>query len=298
MDETADGDAQLNKLILSMNANWWKRDGVCRVFSRQFSRHVVGLHLLMQVDGKPEQDLFTGCVVTYRGVTGWATAGHVIDELERYLSSPKVRIMSSNWMDGCEIPGAEGVPAVGLSELPRFSFEPHGIDFGWMPFGAASQMLIANEKLAPIDEVAWYKHEEAAPEGYYLVGFPLEWWHPFSAIVADKRRATAQLHAQLAVVPLEMIEPEPPLLKGDFWDHPTCYYARKLPLTSNHGKVLADIQGTSGGPIFSIERTESGRMKYRLYGIQSAWAPDRETLRFERVSVIDEVLRALTSAIT
>jgi hypothetical protein len=84
-------------------------------------------------------------------------------------------------------------------------------------------------------------------------------------------------------MPVERIERREPVCKGDFWDHPTSFYGRIIDQAD--GDDLARIEGMSGGPLFSIERTPEGRMKFRLFGVQSSWLPEKRIIRAE--SLVD-----------
>ena len=64
---------------------------------------------------------------------------------------------------------------------------------------------------------------------------------------------------------------------------------------------MSDINGISGGPLISIERTNTGEMRYRLFGIQKTWFPDKEIIRAEPihrlVKLLDQVLDEVDSAL-
>ena len=74
-----------------------------------------------------------------------------------------------------------------------------------------------------------------------------------------------------------------------FWSAEDCFYA-EIELPKLRGLALENIEGMSGGPLLTVERTEAGQIKYRLAAVQSSWLPERRIIRTE---FILKVLRML-----
>jgi len=50
----------LRARIKALPVDWWKHPGACFKLPELFCRHMLGLHLLFERDGRLEQEFFTG----------------------------------------------------------------------------------------------------------------------------------------------------------------------------------------------------------------------------------------------
>ena len=63
-----------------------------------------------------------------------------------------------------------------------------------------------------------------------------------------------------------------------------------LPFPDAPNLKVENIEGMSGGPILSIERTEDYKIAIRFVGIQSSWKPTSGIVRAEPIDEIASVL--------
>ena len=241
------------------------------------------------VDRKARFVWHTGCLLTIADLTFWLTARHVIEYMWELQNSAAVKVVSTKWMDPGADPELHHVPT-DIHDLPAYC-DPD-LDFGALlirPGYAAP--LLASPNVIPLTPEVWWHQETARPEGYYVVGMPAEW---AEHLEVGRPPGGRQYRASAALVcnPVERLRRRRPREKGDFWDHPGKFYARVLEVQDEKGRPLKSIEGMSGGPILSIERTDEGRFLYRLVGIQSSWLPESRILRGEP---IEEVVRIIAS---
>jgi hypothetical protein len=68
-----------------------------------------------------------------------------------------------------------------------------------------------------------------------------------------------------------------------FWNDPEAFYGQILPFVEGSKYQPASLQGMSGGPLFSLERDPSDRIRYRLFGIQRSEDRDERLIRVEPI---------------
>jgi hypothetical protein len=274
----------------------WRSSQSCRFLSNSLSRHLVGLNVLFKKQGQVCQELYTGFALYHRERLMWVTAGHVVDEIGALISSADFEVIGAAWLDGCDISGAEGIPAGDLTELIRFSATPLGYDFGVISLDKASLTLLNSPYTQFLTHEIWGNSKSTKVIGYYLLGFPRDWRKStVRGTKARPRRMTAELQAAIACVPLARTDREVPVCRDDFWDHPTGFYARVLPYSDGADDGPRDLRGTSGGPIFSIEVADDGSIEHRLFGIQVAWVQDKQVIRAESIEDIVAIMAPASS---
>jgi len=67
----------------------------------------------------------------------------------------------------------------------------------------------------------------------------------------------------------------------EFWNDPKAFYGQIIPFAEGSEFQPISVKGMSGGPLFSVERDPSGRIGYRLYGIQRSEDKDERLIRVE-----------------
>ena len=265
--------------------DWWRYTSTCGVLSKWFIHHLLPLLISAKRDDEVHHMICTGFLLYHRDILSWVTAGHVVDRIEEILSTPSVDILRMRWLDGCEIRGAESVP-VGHN-LSAFSAYESGIDFGIVAIPDLEALnIIEGGRVKFLTEEVWKNLHLAKPEGYYVFGYPREWVE-----VQEDRLAGNQilgsLQANLACLPVKRIEyPGPNPVRSEFWNDPDAFYGEILPFADKPAYQPDSIKGMSGGPLFSIERDPDGRIRYRLFGIQSSWLPSERKIRAEPISKI------------
>lgn len=251
--------------LSSWAPGWWKDQGVAVTLSHCFARHVVALGISLTCEGKRDYQWLTGFLVQVGDLDFWLTAGHIIDAIEEILHDPRVKVVRATWNDGYDNSEAVAVP-VSMEDLPRYRDAEN--DFGAILIrkGYAAPIL-ANPKIVPLTPEIWWHHKTSRPDGFYVVGHPREWCELQEVARSRKGRFYFAASA-LACIPVDRISPDPGDVQNEFWAHPDAFYGQVLPVMKSKLEPLRSIKGTSGGPIFSIERTPDNHLKYRLFGIQ------------------------------
>lgn len=273
--------------IRALPPDWWKEPTTPRVLSNYFSRHVIALHLVVEVDGKPQQTIYTGFVVFHVNRIVWATAGHVIDQILAIRNHTGTRVIKADWIDTMPF----NIPVVDFANLPLLTGTPLGYDVGAASLRNAELMLSGNPDLEFFTELSWRDLDKAKPEGFYLVGFPEIWFEGHIDRLPQMVRAA--LSAQLACAPVERVFDRTGTSSDAFWNHTDSFYGRVMDAQSNEGTPLSNIVGTSGGAIISIERTPEGRLLYRLFGIQSEWDRESRIIRAEPIEALAALLETM-----
>src|SRR5262249_41998001 len=78
--------------------------------------------------------------------------------------------------------------------------------------------------------------------------------------------------------------------EGLFWSHQHCIYGRVGREGASDAGNVESVKGVSGGPAVSIERTSKGHVRYRLFGLQSAWLSESRIVRIEPEATIAKML--------
>ena len=256
------------KKMKMMPDNWWRMQKVAKGLFDWFSRYMVGLAMIVEINNKKQHTVYSGFLLFQREILFWVTAGHVIEEIQELISNENVKIIRQRWLDGCDIKGAGSIPVHG--ELNMFSIlKETGIDFGVVALSLFDMKNICKNKNVEImTEQIWKNSENAHPEGYYVLGFPYEWIE-----VNEKQThnniTLGSIFAGYACVPIEKIDYSEYKKDDDFWDDPNAFYGRKLPFNEGSEFIPEDMKGMSGGPVISIERDyKNVGIRYRLFGIQ------------------------------
>jgi hypothetical protein len=283
-----------DEIVRAFPDDWWKRPTTPRILSQWFSRYMIGLHLVVLVKGELQQVVYSGFALYHAGCLVWATAGHIVDQVIQIRARLDAKILRAAWLDNCSVIGAGAVPAIDFKNTPLLTGTPFGYDVGAASLRLAELMLAGNPDLNVMYEEGWRNRANAKAEGFYLLGFPSDWIT--DRIDPAAKSIEARVSAELVCVPVERVDPPDDAQNNPFWSHPNAFFGRVMHATSNSYMALDDIDGTSGGMLLSIERTDTGGMRYRLFGIQSAWLRSSRTLRAEPIEALAALLEAVAPA--
>ena len=272
---------------MSLPSEWWQHRSVAEELAHWFVRHVLGLALSFRYQGNTRRAVFTGFLVDLRGRLLWMTAGHIIEQLNRVLSSSDYSVLDMRWLDRWRIPGAESLPAH-RRNLRMYSGQAFGADFGMVIVSGLDEAhLRSGREVAIVGEQAWRNLHLAKPEGFYVIGFPWEMINIEEETLSNGRTRVA-LDAQTICLPVRRLEHPGTQCTGDFWDDPEALYGQILPFVEGMDGQPNDIEGMSGGPVFSLERDASGSIRYRLFGVQAFWEKNKRLIRAEPIQRVVE----------
>ena len=284
-------DEHTGKTRADLPEHWWQLESSCMILADWFSRHVLGLFLSVRdtFDGKVSDVIATGFILEHADNLLWITAGHVVDRINEIQASSRLELRQMVWMDGCDIQGAEAV-IVHDRQLLTFSTSTQDLDFGAVALvGFDKANLLRCGRVLPMTEQSWTNLHLAQPEGYYLIGYPQQWLE-----VRRRRKSSRMVQASatgnIVCLPMMRIERPKPVPPGSFWRFPEGFYAQILPFADRPNGQPDDIAGMSGGPILSVERDSHAQLRYRLFGIHSAWLPRKRIIRAEPIHKVASII--------
>jgi hypothetical protein len=268
---------------------WWKLPAVSSKFLEYVEHHILGILLAVYRGTDFRYSVYSGLPLFYKNSLFWITAGHVIDELKIVLTSPEYRIEKLCWLDGYKIKGAEAV-LFHRRDLLMSSWKEKGIDFGVMKISLLdTKMLLNNERVKPIIPYIWENPANIIPEGYYGVGYPRSWsTHDLKKV--NYKQLLHTINAAPICLPLEKINWEVKETDNECWKKETSFIGRILQYPDYPGFPIENIKGMSGGPIISINRSNSGGFVYRLIGIISQCNAQQQYLCAESIMEIKSLL--------
>ena len=277
------------------NTKWYQTENNARLLSQDFCKHILILRVIYNVKGNEHVVFFTGSPLVYKGKYLWLTAGHVIKTIQEMVCSESYKIRGVSWFDNYENQEAAAIPTGNLETL--FNFFVDNKDEGDIGIVNLDQLTIrnlkANKNLDWLDENMWRNIDKAEPDGYYLVGTPYEMTK--TRIERLGRTFKGKSDIYIICVPVERIQVDIQKEPREFWDYPGFIFGRIIPIHKQNGEQLHSIEGMSGGLIFSVEIEnikESGAsgIRYRLFGIQSAWLPHSQIIRATPIDNVEDYL--------
>jgi hypothetical protein len=277
------------EMLRDLLPDWWQQARTVEELFKWFKTFLIGLLVGGQAGEKFQYFMYTGFLLEYNGKVLWLTAGHVIDNLSQALSSPNFSLSVMRWIDDFDVPGAEAIP-VNHSQLKMKSWTSDGLDLGAIiiPF-LESQNLLANNNVSIMEERVWKNLMQGSPEGYYVIGFPRT-WNELNEKPIEGNKILRSIKADLACLPIKNIKPPINMEDDSFWKKQEAFFGELLPFPDAPNLKVENIEGMSGGPILSIERTEDHKIAIRLVGIQSSWKPTLGIVRAEPIEAIVDVL--------
>ena len=283
-----------NTKIDNLPQDWWQNIQTAEALTNQFKKHIVGLLIDGSINDKSQHFLYTGVLLEYEERMLWLTAGHVIDNIQKVLNHSEFKISIMRWLDDYDVPGAKSIP-INYSNLDMLSWTSKGIDFGVINISPLEkQCLLANNDTIPINSEIWKNLKHASPEGYYIVGYP-RIWNNYNEQRLEGNKILKSIWTNIACIPILPILAPSDTKSDPFWKNDNGFYGQILNYPDMQEFQVEDIAGMSGGPVFSIERTPSSQLAYRLAGIQVAWKPSSGIIRAEPIDIIESMLKSWLS---
>src|SRR5688572_26842920 len=109
--------------------DWWQRKSSASLLLQGFRSHIVPLLLAGEVENKIQYNVYTGVFLQHHQTMLWITAGHVVDEIQRFLSSPNFKLSTIAWLDEFQAENAEGI-RLHRTDMPMKSWYAEGLDVG------------------------------------------------------------------------------------------------------------------------------------------------------------------------
>ena len=268
--------------------DWWQTFDSIETLIKLFRQYVVGLLIGGYYEKEFMKGVYSGFLTWYKGQLFWNTAGHVIDEIATALASPKFQVQVRRWMDNYEVGGTPAGP-LHYPKIQMKSWKDIGIDYGVIAVEGLDAISLIESKQTRVWDLDIWQPPTSIPDGYYAIGFPGEWTKFQSEHLAESKVAL-NLQADLACLPIRKIERPADTRGSDFWDDPDTFNGEILPIPDRSDLIIGNVEGMSGGPVFSIQSWPDKRFKYRLIGIQHTWDPNT---RIISAAPIEKIMRLL-----
>jgi hypothetical protein len=224
---------------------------------KSVGRHFVTLSCVRNVPGEKSEKVlvFSGFLIEIIQVWFYVTAGHILRDIRKAISQGATFDVwrlgdqtAGNRFKDTAIPFGFDIDRWGVIES-----EQSGLDYAVAPLqDLYCQQLHAGGAI-PISKVAWGDHVTEHDQ-WALVGVPSE---------TVSYEGKTLINARVVVAPLDPVDAPPeagPKAQNQF-------YGR---LKDDSARVVKDIDGMSGGPVFALKKIE-GTWKYMVIGVQSAW---------------------------
>lgn len=267
-------DSDLSEAINRLPNDWWKTMSVCAVCSNILKGYVLGLMLSGEIGGKFQTGLYSGFLFEFNNTLIWFTAGHVTQDINIIASTTSVNKFKGRWIDWENTEGADSIP-INFKDFNAFSGERFGRDLGMFILSPLiMETLVKNTNSVAFRPKHVLDNQDFQPEGYYLLGFP--------ANLREEKRINQTLinRSTLVCLPIERIPCSPDLPFENL--DPVAFYGKIVDYPDSL-QTKIEVPGMSGGPIIGIKRDPIKGMDYRLYAIQSRWAPESRLIKAEPI---------------
>jgi len=243
-------------------------------------RHLVALEIHYTTEDHPEPrvSVVSGFAIAHRGIMFWVTADHCLKLLKKMLVHPELHVGLVRWNDRYSHQDAAVIPT-DLESVLRWAYGANPPDVGVvLPRQNVQDLVAANPNVVPLSL------QEAPPEGfehvgYCVVGLPAE---AVETIVTDAGSAwVTSWTGKVAGITTNLdIDPGGDQLPAGYQPVEGCLYGY-----IDTKDVITSIEGMSGGPVLAISRS-GDRWHWRLFGVQSAWFPDRQIIRVAGIDTL------------
>jgi hypothetical protein len=253
-----------------------------------FLRHLVSLSGSYSFTERASKDTkekhyfsLSGFIISIQGMWNFATAGHILSELEESIAQGMIHIHYCNLIDNFG-PNTLSQHPIPFDYLTAHKFylddDEKGFDFGLITLSPMYKALLQANNIVPVERTNWEHLHTINLDSYYLVGLP-------SVLIATNHETTPSTRRLGAIIiPLTAIEASPEL--ENLRKH---RIAAKMP--SDYPPI--DIAGMSGGPILGFSSDYKGQ--YWVVAIQSGWIAQKKIIFG---SPIDVYCRALEDALS
>ncbi len=155
--------------------------------------------------------------------------------------------------------------------------------------GLDRENLLKNDNIEIMDSRGWHNLQAIVPEGYYILGYPFE-WTKYEGEINLSGQLLSKFEAMPVCLPITKIPCDPKYVQTSLLTEIDDFCGQIKPFSDGTSHQLSDILGMSGGPLLSVERTELGEIRYRLFGIQKSWDKDEQIIQVEPIQRIVKLL--------
>ena len=269
--------------------------------------HIVGLaikhratssstHSSIEKIGPVGIDLFSGFIMSVRGMWFWITAGHIFQNIQCLIEEHHRELFDCRLFDfhADRASGDFGLP-IDHRTICNKNYvvrDELGLDFGVIHLSDLYIQGLKEVGVRPIDEGKWKikPHQLKFPvyEMFEIVGLPTETMkNSVNHLEGDRFRVRGQTLPCAAPV---RILTSPP---ADLENPKSRFYgtlADEQAPDDDDRLPLKDIDGLSGAPIFGLCRNKDGGLDYWLAAIQSGWYENRRIVTGCLAHVVGQII--------
>lgn len=203
---------------------------------------------------------FSGFILSIRGHWCWATAGHILKDLEQYLNEKKVKIKEYALIDyfGPNVVSYDPVP-FDFERARKFYIhnEKAGLDFGLVALSPYYQRLLEANGIAPVSEENWRHQHRVEFDQHFMLGLP-EVFITIEPTISEADEEIISTVSPVMIYVTKLSEPPENL--------PETHFPRFI------GRIrddcpLDNIKGMSGGPVFGLNKEGN---RYWIVAVQSS----------------------------
>jgi hypothetical protein len=244
--------------------------GVDHNFGAAAARHFVSLQWVDKTPGARADAnsgsgtpfAVSGFVVSIRGHWFLITAGHVLADLERALTSGQL-LTNFRLSDGYVRLEASFKPIpFPFRDAHKWHYlnDAVGCDYGCIHLRSNTEALLSANGIVALGEFAWRDELPEHFEEFVLTGIPSE--------MTISRRVQRGVAFRTSLIAFG-VDPCTNAPDGFNADGARMIY-RVDPLILDDGRKLASVDGMSGSPLFGILHSSATKHRYWVIGIQSA----------------------------
>lgn len=238
--------------------------GLSKRVYKTVGRHFVSLSCIRHLPNSPEEKIFvfSGFLVLIADDWFYVTAGHILRDIQLVVQAGA---SFSTWrLDdqtaGNRFNGAAIPFEFDLNDWIVIENQEVGLDYAAVKLDNFYRRALAVGGAEPIDSAAWSDHV-TEHDYWVLMGIPSE------TVTYDSKTI---IEAKIVLAPLQPALP--PRNSSNVSEN---YFFASI--IEGVPDIISDIDGMSGGPIFSLTEVE-GKWFYNVIGVQSAWYKDSKVI--------------------
>jgi hypothetical protein len=249
-------------------------DAETEILFDHLGRHVVSLNIeFLRIDEKGKKSdeefikIFSCFVIAFGDHWFLATAGHILEEIDKALTEKKIEILDCTIADyfGKDAEFQFTTPFPFESSEKSFIYEPSLVaDFALIYLRPLYRKGLEANKVVPLLPSQCVPLDRFNFAKFIIFGFPDAVVAPFNTPVKHGERSNYKLAPVLISAQRIDFSQVPDDIRLPRCNHP--YFLGKL-----EPAQYPSMEGMSGGPIFGLIHEPGKNTQYSLVAIQSAW---------------------------
>lgn len=210
---------------------------------------------------------FSGFIFSIRGTWCWVTAGHILRDLERFISGKEIKVTKYALIDyfGLNVISYKPIP-FDYERAPKYYIAPPdddikddkvGLDFGLVALSPYYQKLLEANNIVPVSEENWIHQHRAEFDQHIMLGLPEVFITTEPKISETDDQITSSVSPVMIYITKLNETPD---------NLPETRFPRFIGKISDDCP-LDNIKGMSGGPIFGFSKEGN---RYWIVAVQGS----------------------------